>query len=90
MVKKLCLFGLTPYNFLIFGKTGGMEGKPYVRDDLKNNPDFDYLSFFLQSCAPTQQRRDVVKTAFLSNYSILTEGKGDHETLLHYINPDAD
>jgi len=46
--------------------------------------------FFLQGCAATQQRRDVVKTGFLSDYSILTEGKGDHEALLRYINPDAD
>ncbi len=46
--------------------------------------------FFLQGCAATQQRRDVVKTGFLDNYSILQEGKGDHEALLHYINPDAD
>ena len=46
--------------------------------------------FFLQGCAATQQRRDVVKTGFLSDYSKLTEGKGDHEALLHYINPDAD
>ena len=47
--------------------------------------------FFLQGCAATQQRRDVVKTGFLSDYSLLTEGKGDdHEALLRYINPDAD
>jgi hypothetical protein len=46
--------------------------------------------FFLQGCAATQQRRDVVKTGFLSDYSILTEGKDDHEALLRYINPDAD
>ena len=46
--------------------------------------------FLLQGCAATQQRRDVVKTGFLSDYSILTEGKGDHEALLRYINPDAD
>ena len=48
------------------------------------------LLFLLQGCAATQQRRDVVKTGFLDNYSILQEGKGDHEALLHYINPDAD
>ena len=48
------------------------------------------ILFFLQGCAATQQRRDVVKTGFLSDYSILTEGKGDHEALLRYINPDAD
>ena len=47
--------------------------------------------FFLQGCAATQQRRDVVKTGFLSDYSLLTEGKGDdHEALLRYMNPDAD
>ena len=46
--------------------------------------------FFLQGCAATQQRRDVVKTGFLSDYSILKEGEGDHEALLRYINPDAD
>lgn len=46
--------------------------------------------FFLQGCSATQQRRDVVKTGFLSDYSMLTEGKGDHEALLRYINPDAD
>jgi len=46
--------------------------------------------FFIQGCAATQQRRDVVKTGFLSDYSLLTEGKGKHEALLRYINPDAD
>jgi len=48
--------------------------------------------FFLQGCAATQQRRDVVKTGFLSSSerSMLTEGKGDHEALLRYINPDTD
>ena len=51
---------------------------------------FIIVLFFLQGCAATQQRRDVVKTGFLSDYSILTEGKGDHEALLRYINPDAD
>jgi hypothetical protein len=37
--------------------------------------------FFLQGCAATQQRRDVVKTGFMSSSerSMLTEGKGDHE-----------
>ncbi len=48
------------------------------------------LVFFLQGCAATQQRRDVVKTGFLSDYSILKESEGDHKALLHYINPDAD
>ena len=46
--------------------------------------------FFLQGCAATQQRRDVVKTGFLSDYSMLTEGKGKHEALRRYINPDVD
>ena len=46
--------------------------------------------FLLQGCAATQQRREVVKTGFLSDYSLLTEGTGEHEALLHYINPDAD
>ena len=48
--------------------------------------------FLLQGCAATQQRRDVVKTGFMSSSerSMLTEGKGDHEALLRYINPDAD
>lgn len=46
--------------------------------------------FFLQGCASTQQRRDVVKTGFLSDYSLLTEGKGEYEALQRYINPDAD
>jgi len=48
--------------------------------------------FLLQGCAATQQRRDVVKTGFLSfsERSLLTEGKGDHEALLRYINPDTD
>jgi len=48
--------------------------------------------FLLQGCAATQQRRDVVKTGFLSasERSMLTEGKGDHEALLRYINPDTD
>lgn len=47
--------------------------------------------FLLQGCAATQQRRDVVKTGFLSSSerSLLTEGKGD-EALLRYINPDTD
>lgn len=47
--------------------------------------------FFLQGCAATQQRRDVVKTGFLSftERSLLTEGKDD-EALLRYINPDTD
>jgi len=47
--------------------------------------------FLLQGCAGTQQRRDVVKTSFLSasEQSMLTEGK-DNEALLRYINPDAD
>jgi hypothetical protein len=50
------------------------------------------LLFFLQGCAATQQRRDVVKTGFLSfsERSLLTEGKGDNESLLRYINPDTD
>ncbi len=48
------------------------------------------LLFLLQGCAATQQRKDVVKTGFLSDYSMLTEGKGKHEALLHYINPDVD
>ena len=48
--------------------------------------------FFLQGCAATQQRRDVLKTGFLSSSerSMLTEGEGDHEALLRYINPDTD
>ena len=48
--------------------------------------------FLLQGCAATQQRRDVVETGFLkaSEHSMLTEGKGDHEALLRYINPDVD
>ena len=48
--------------------------------------------FLLQGCASTQQRRDVVKTGFLSasEQSLLTEGKGAHEALLHYVNPDVD
>jgi hypothetical protein len=48
--------------------------------------------FLLQGCAATQQRRDVVKTGFLSSSerSMLTEGKGDHEALLRYLNPDTD
>ena len=45
---------------------------------------------FLQGCASTQQRRDVVETGFLKDYSRLTEGKGEHEALRRYINPDAD
>jgi len=50
------------------------------------------LVFLLQGCAATQQRRDVVETGFLkaSERSMLTEGKGDHEALLRYINPDVD
>ena len=46
--------------------------------------------FLIQGCAATQQRRDVVKTGFLSDYSLLTEGKGEHEALLRYINPNVD
>ena len=48
--------------------------------------------FLLQGCAATQQRRDVVKTGFLSfsERSMLTEGESDHEALQRYINPDAD
>jgi len=48
--------------------------------------------FLLQGCAATQQRRDVVETGFLkaSEHSMLTEGKGKHEALLRYINPDVD
>ncbi|MGP0594413.1 DUF3313 domain-containing protein [Nitrospira sp. T9] len=47
--------------------------------------------FLLQGCAGTQQRRDVVKTGFLSGgeQAMLTEGK-DNEALLRYINPDTD
>lgn len=47
---------------------------------------------FLQGCAATQQRRDVVETGFLkaSERSMLTEGEGDHEALLRYITPDVD
>jgi hypothetical protein len=47
--------------------------------------------FLLQGCAATQQRRDVVKTGFLSasEHSMLTEGQ-KNEALLRYINPDAD
>lgn len=48
------------------------------------------LLFLLQGCAATQQRRDVVKTGFLSDYSLLKEGEGDHQALLRYINPDVD
>ena len=50
------------------------------------------LLFLLQGCAATQQRRDVVETGFLkpSEHSMLTEGKGKHEALLRYINPDVD
>ena len=48
--------------------------------------------FLLQGCAATQQRRDVVKTGFLSSSerSMLTEGKDNYEALLRYINPDTD
>jgi len=47
--------------------------------------------FFLQGCAATQQRRDVVKTGFLSasEHSMLKEGE-KNEALLRYINPDVD
>jgi hypothetical protein len=46
--------------------------------------------FLLQGCAATQQRREVVETGFLSDYSLLTKGEGEHEALLRYINPDTD
>jgi hypothetical protein len=47
--------------------------------------------FFLQGCAATQQRRDVVESGFLtaSEHAMLTEGK-NNEALLRYINPDVD
>ncbi len=47
------------------------------------------LVLLLQGCAATQQRRDVVKTGFLGDYSMLKEGKGKHEALLRYHNPEA-
>lgn len=48
------------------------------------------LLFIVQGCAATQQRRDVVKTGFLGEYSsMLTEGK-KNQALLRYINPDVD
>jgi hypothetical protein len=49
------------------------------------------FAFFLQGCAATQQRRDVVETGFLkaSERSMLTEG-GKNEALLRYTNSDAD
>lgn len=47
--------------------------------------------FFLQGCAATQQRRDVVESGFLapSEQALLTEGQ-KHEALLRYVNPDVD
>ncbi len=51
---------------------------------------FIILILVLQGCAATQQRREVVKTGFLRDYSLLKEGKGDHEALLRYVNPQAD
>lgn len=48
------------------------------------------FGFFLQGCASTQQRRDVVESGFLtaSQHALLTEGEGN-EALLRYINPDV-
>lgn len=46
------------------------------------------LLFVLQGCATTQQRRDVVQTSFLKDYSMLEEGESD-QALLRYINPDV-
>ncbi len=46
------------------------------------------LVFFLQGCAATQQRRDVEKSGFLGDYSMLHKGKGD-EALLVYVNPNV-
>jgi uncharacterized protein DUF3313 len=47
--------------------------------------------FFLQGCAATQQRRDVVESGFLTKgeHAMLTEG-GKNEALLRYVNPDVD
>lgn len=46
------------------------------------------LFFFIQGCAATQQRRDVEKSGFLGDYSMLHKGEGD-EALLVYVNPDV-
>lgn len=42
--------------------------------------------FFLQGCASTQQRRDVVESGFLTanEHAMITEGK-KNEALLRYI-----
>jgi len=79
-------------NFLVSRKTGGEIWKGQLTHMMiqRTTLILVLLVFFLQGCAATQQRRDVVKTGFLSDYSILKEGKGDHEALLRYINPDAD
>jgi len=47
--------------------------------------------FFLQGCAATQQRRNVVESGFLtaSEHAMLTEGQ-KNEALLKYINPEVD
>ncbi|MDR4461879.1 MAG: DUF3313 domain-containing protein [Nitrospirales bacterium] len=49
------------------------------------------FALFLQGCAATQQRRDVVESGFLTagEHAMLTEGK-KHEALLRYVNPDVD
>lgn len=47
--------------------------------------------FFLQGCASTQQRRNVVDSGFLtaSEHAMITEGK-KNEVLLRYVNQDVD
>ena len=42
------------------------------------------------ACAKTQQAREVVKTGFLDDYSILQKGEGKYQALLRYVNPIAD
>ena len=42
------------------------------------------------ACAKTQQAREVIKTGFLDDYSILQKGGGDYQAILRYVNPNAD
>jgi hypothetical protein len=45
--------------FLVSGNTGGeMDEETYARDDSTNNPDFDYLGFFLtRMCSHSTMKR---------------------------------
>lgn len=46
------------------------------------------LAFLLGGCAATEQVRDVERSGFLSDYSLLEPG-GEGQAALRYVNPDA-